>query len=107
MVFGISQKFFITDLTNLLHSFFRGSSIRNGSGTAPLPCWKWGHISMGVFAKLIRTLSRSACDVTQADVLLPITPFRWKFLDSPVHSLQQTSTIESNFVAQFFYEEAA
>jgi hypothetical protein len=62
---------------------------------------------MGVFAKSIRTLSRSACDVMQARVLLPIAPFHWNFFDSPVHPTQQGLTNESEFIAQFFYEEAA
>lgn len=62
---------------------------------------------MGVFAKSIRTLSRSACNVTQARVLLAIAPFPWNFLDSPVHPTQQGLTIDPKFIAQLFYEEAA
>ncbi len=97
----------LTNLINLLHSFFRGSSIRNGSGTASFPCWRWGHTSMGVFANLIRTLSRSACDVTQADFLLSITPFSQHLPASPVRFLQLNLKSNQDFIAQLFFEEAA
>lgn len=62
---------------------------------------------MGVFAKSIRSLSRSACNVAQAYVLLLMAPFPRNFLDSLVPPTQPGLTIDPKFIAQFFYEEAA
>jgi hypothetical protein len=107
MVSGVSQKFFITNFTNRLHSFFGGSSIRNGSGTAPLPSLERGYTSMGVFANLILTLSRSACRAMQA---LP-SSFRLPFYSSSVDFVVASSAsyfeIKSSSNTELCYEEAA